>query len=347
MASSFLKKAAGGFRLDLSPGLKLISICRESLPIRGASTLSSILDFWGEEFERNGISDPSGSAELILAHVLGRKTLSGTSGDQRLPSAASTLMTTLALQRLSGVPVQYVIGEWDFRYLTLKLQPPILIPRPETERLVGFVIDDLKQRLARDTQSPTLNVLEIGCGSGPISLSLLHEVPSFAAFGKSEVDVDSRRTWKMCAIDLNNEAVELTRKNAKQHRLDAGLVLRHAALCDIVKDPFPHRFSVVVSNPPYLPSSWLPSLPQELQHEDDRAYCGGEDGADVIREILDFFQRDEFIEADGTLWLEIETSQQDIITEYVRGYLSHKMVIKQFVKDFRDVIRYVEIRKTG
>ena len=84
---------------------------------RRASTLSSILDFWKDEFSRNGVSEPSTFAQLILAHVLGRKTLEGTSANQRMPSAVSTLMTTLAVQRLDGIPLQYVIGEWDFRYV--------------------------------------------------------------------------------------------------------------------------------------------------------------------------------------------------------------------------------------
>ena len=85
------------------------------LTTRKASTLSSILNFWRDEFEHSGVSDPTNSAGLILAHVLGRKTLSGTSENQRMSSAVSTLMTTLAMQRLDGIPLQYVIGEWDFR----------------------------------------------------------------------------------------------------------------------------------------------------------------------------------------------------------------------------------------
>ena len=118
-ANNFAKSIA---RLSSSYYLRSsLSLLRDAprpdgaVPRHHASTLSSILNFWTDEFTRNGVMEPSNSAELILAHVLGRKTLAGTSENQRMSSAVSTLMTTLAMQRLDGIPLQYVIGEWDFR----------------------------------------------------------------------------------------------------------------------------------------------------------------------------------------------------------------------------------------
>jgi release factor glutamine methyltransferase len=67
------------------------------------------------------------------------------------------------------MPVQYIIGEWDFRYITLKLEPPIFIPRPETEILVDISLTNIAT-----FQTDKCNILEIGCGSGAICLSLLH-----------------------------------------------------------------------------------------------------------------------------------------------------------------------------
>jgi len=115
----------------------------------------------------------------------------------------------------------------------------------------------------------------------------------------------------------------------------------------LTKNPFPYRFSVVVSNPPYLPSSWLSTLPPEVsQHEDHVALFGGESGADVIWKILDFFGRDDAVERGGSLWLEIESSQRDLLSDYVQSNFSQQMDIIQFKNDFRDVVRFVEIRKT-
>ena len=264
------------FRLSLSSCLRLSLSFRDAphaggaTSLRHASTLSSILNFWTEEFTRNGVSEPSNSAELILAHVLGRKTLAGTSENQRMSSAVSTLMTTLAMQRMDGIPLQYVIGEWDFRWdktgsarhslahnwvnqsiiytfffhlhlnpllyphhafhrhLTLQMQKPIFIPRPETENLVDLVLNDVELRLSSSQLSP-LHVLEIGCGSGAISLSLLRELDS--ATESEEVS----RAWTMSAIDINKSAVELTARNAKKLQLEQGLRLRHASIGDIIK----------------------------------------------------------------------------------------------------------------
>lgn len=68
------------------------------------------------------------------------------------------------------MPVQYIIGEWDFRDITLKLVPPVFIPRPETEILVDFVL----KRISAGNFNDSCDILEVGCGSGAISLALLH-----------------------------------------------------------------------------------------------------------------------------------------------------------------------------
>ena len=116
------------------------------------------------------------------------------------------------------------------------MQSPVLIPRPETELLVGLVIDDLRERLINAPECP-INVLEIGCGSGAISLSLLHEVPSTSVTtiaGSGDIS-KSRRTWEMYAIDVCGNAVDLTRENAKALNLDANLLVCQASLCEFVK----------------------------------------------------------------------------------------------------------------
>jgi len=354
-----------------------------------------------------------------------KKTLAGIDRHKRMPSAVSTLMTTLAMQRMDGIPVQYVIGEWDFRQLTLSMKSPVFIPRPETEQLVDLVKKDLKERLSCastsfdststsvdstsvdstsvdstshslgpsspsfdptshsldptlpsfdptspsfDLTSPSasspLHVLEVGCGSGAISLSLLHEMDQSEAstIDQSEastIDQSPARTqtdqsetstigqsqaWTMTAIDISQSAIDLTAQNAAKVGVDMDrLTLRRMAINDLEKAPLPHRFSLLVSNPPYLPSSWASTLQKEVvDHEDHGALFSGADGCDAIRQILKFCSNSGLMTLGAGVWLEIEPSQERIIGDILEE--EGGLELKQFVRDFRGQIRFVEIR---
>nr|XP_005991804.1 PREDICTED: hemK methyltransferase family member 1 [Latimeria chalumnae] len=167
-------------------GLRLFSDRKaaEEMTVAGCS------NYWRKIFEEKGIAEPQHSSEYIISHVMGAKTF------QCLGEAALHTPVTddqrraiwqLCFNRLQRMPVQYVIQEWDFRDLTLKMKPPVFIPRPETEELVGLVLQEFLQEaqspekerkgspLSHGTASPVF--LEIGCGSGAISLSLLHSLP--------------------------------------------------------------------------------------------------------------------------------------------------------------------------
>ncbi|XP_049995252.1 MTRF1L release factor glutamine methyltransferase isoform X2 [Alexandromys fortis] len=112
----------------------------------------------------------------------------------------------LCSHRLQRMPVQYILGEWDFQGLSLKMEPPVFIPRPETEELVEWVLEEVAQRPpAVGAQSGPL-ILEVGCGSGAIALSLLSQLP------ESQV----------IAVDKGEAAVRLTRKNAQRERCNEG-----------------------------------------------------------------------------------------------------------------------------
>lgn len=138
--------------------------------------------------------------------------------------------------------MQYLVGEWDFRDITLELAPPTLIPRPETEELVGLALSTLP----RDRP---VRFLDIGCGSGAIALSILHERP--AARG--------------VAMDIQSNAVQLTGRNAER----LGLSKRLEVVCEDIRSrsisPQDGQFDLVVSNPPYLTTSEMDGLEEELR----------------------------------------------------------------------------------
>ncbi|KTG47445.1 hypothetical protein cypCar_00003337 [Cyprinus carpio] len=118
-------------------------------------TAEQAIRCWAQHFTLHGISEPLLSSQYIISHVLGEKTVS--------------------FSQIT-MPVQYVIEEWDFRDLTLKMRPPVFIPRPETEELVSLVLED-SRLIQGESHRTDLRCLEVGCGSGAISLSLLHSIP--------------------------------------------------------------------------------------------------------------------------------------------------------------------------
>ena len=104
--------------------------------------------------------------------------------------------------RLAKMPIQYIIGYWEFRELTLTMKPPVFIPRAETESLVDVILNHLK-----GLTNTEINILEIGCGSGAISLSLMKEY-------KSQLN-----NIKILAVDQSASACRLTLENAANLQL--------------------------------------------------------------------------------------------------------------------------------
>ncbi|XP_018427926.1 PREDICTED: hemK methyltransferase family member 1 [Nanorana parkeri] len=218
-------------------------------PARRDSDSWPLARHWRKVFQDGGIPEAKESSEILIAHALGAKTYRGLARRlARLPVSAGQLehIAKMAQERLKRVPVQYIIGEWDFLDLTLQMRPPVFIPRPETEELVGLVLADCPQL----RQSPEPRILEVGCGSGAVSLALLQNLPQA----------------RVLAVDKTKAAVDLTRDNAErldlQHRIR---ILHH----DILSDPAEHLLAlgpvdVLVSNPPYIFTEDLSSLDPEI-----------------------------------------------------------------------------------
>ncbi|CAI5687503.1 MTRF1L release factor glutamine methyltransferase isoform X2 [Oreochromis niloticus] len=203
------------------------------------------------------------------------------------------------------MPVQYVIEEWDFRDLTLKMRPPVFIPRPETEELVELVLNDLQMKTEMgvpDKMEPTC--LEVGCGSGAISLSLLKTLPQL----------------KGVALDQSQDAVDLTRENALRLGLEDRLEIHHI---DVMKDAetllrLIRPVTTLVSNPPYLFSEDMASLePEILRFEDPAALDGGKDGLKVIKQILTLAP--QILSSYGHAYLEVDPRHPPLIRQWVEG----------------------------
>jgi release factor glutamine methyltransferase len=158
-------------------------------------------------------------------------------------------LRSAAQRRLNGEPIQYVLGHWPFRSLDLDLDARVLIPRPETEELVGLAFDEL---MKRRLQEPL--IVDLGCGSGAIGLALLYEL--------RQLDVHA----SLVAVDSSSAALDVTRANAKKHGLD-GVTTVHSSWFDALNPSLLGRVDLIVANPPYVGAAEFATLDPVLGHE--------------------------------------------------------------------------------
>jgi release factor glutamine methyltransferase len=202
-----------------------------------------------------GVPDPRVDAEILVADVHGvpRSALFVPNGE--LSAGALGRLEALVARRRRREPLQYVLGEWGFRRLTLAVDRRALIPRPETEVLVERCL-----ALVAGTAEP--RVLDVGVGSGAIALALADERP------------DARVT----AVDASADALALARENAERTGLAGRVELVHGNLFAGLAGPF----DLVASNPPYVTESELATLEPEVRDWEPRNALVGEGVTEAI-----------------------------------------------------------------
>jgi release factor glutamine methyltransferase len=161
----------------------------------------------------------------------------------------------MARRRAGGEPLQYVLGHWPFRELDLVVDHRALIPRPETEVLVGLALDRLAVRHAGG-RAPAV-VVDLGCGTGAIALSIATEAPA------RDVVVEVHAT------DVADDALELAEHNAA--RVGAAVQLHRGSWYEALPEALRGRVDVLCANPPYVSARERPSLARELDFEPELA----------------------------------------------------------------------------
>ncbi|KAL0102835.1 hypothetical protein PUN28_018256 [Cardiocondyla obscurior] len=301
-------------------------------------TIGDVIEHWSRRFESEGIPEPVESIEHIVAHIIGTKKIIDILNVRNDPLDASQIekLESLCECRLSRMPVQYIIGEWDFRDITVKLVPPIFIPRPETEILVDFVLKRLGS-----SQADSCEILEIGCGSGAISLALAH----------------SCKKIKCTAIDSSPHACDLTMINREKLELTKQVTVLHATLKPDASievsenfnspdnaDLDSKLFDFVISNPPYVPTKKIPELQPEIRiYEDLRALDGGDDGLKVIKPLLKYAAK--ALKPGGYLFVEVDPTHPEYVQFFTNKYPDFKLRHEHTYKDFCNNDRFVEVMK--
>lgn len=257
-------------------------------------------------FTQNGVPEATLSAEYLLTRAAGLGSSRAQLAlhlDSPLREDVRLIFESMCEQRLRRVPVQYILGDWDFHELTLSVKPPVLIPRPETEQLVELVLAAHRSDCAANSRS--VRFLDVGCGTGAIGLALLNKLHNATCVG----------------LDIRLDAANLALFNAKLTGLDDRYRVEHieGGVAEyFVKEDM--LFDVLVSNPPYIPSADMISLePEVVSYEDERALCGGADGLDVIRTILTRVPSLLRREGPRMVWLEVDPSHPPLIEQFISG----------------------------
>lgn len=233
-------------------------------------TVKSTLEWTTGYLERKGDEHPRLSAEWLLCAATGMSRVEVYMNYDRPLDAAELATLHAGVERRGrGEPLQYVTGEMPFRHIVLKCAPGVLIPRLETEVLVDCVLDYLDALVLGE--GDTASVLEVGTGTGCIALSLAGERPFV----------------RVSATDVSPDAIALAGRNRDALGLDGPVELFLTDLADGVPGAKDAAFDVLVSNPPYIPSSLVEELPAEVGGFEPRlALDGGPDGLDVFRRIV-------------------------------------------------------------
>lgn len=235
--------------------------------------LSSLIDSLEESLRRAGIDSARVEAEMLAGHVLGlsRSQLQVRGGGE-VSAADEKRIAVLAGRREKRYPLQYLTGECEFYSLAFTVREGVFIPRPETEVLVESVASKVKAHAGK-----ALRILDIGTGSGAISISLAHALGPSRAAGMF-----------ILATDISPVAVEAARLNAARHGVEN--IMKFAVgdgIGFISERDGGGRFDVCVSNPPYVAASEIDGLDPEVRHHEPRAALdGGEDGLEFVRRIV-------------------------------------------------------------
>nr|MBN1229128.1 peptide chain release factor N(5)-glutamine methyltransferase [Anaerolineae bacterium] len=201
------------------------------------------------------------TAQALLAYVVGQnRAWVLTHPEALLTHEQSARYMALLLHAASGTPLPYLIGEQEFYGMWFRVSPEVLIPRPETESLVGIVLDWVKQR---STTSP--RIVDIGTGSGIIAITLAAKLPDA----------------QVSATDVSEEALAIARENAIRHGVQDRVHVQYGDIFEGIND----SFDVIAANLPYINQEELTAL--EVGRWEPRvALDGGADGLSLIRRLL-------------------------------------------------------------
>lgn len=278
---------------------ELIRVCEEDLR-RGHHPERARLDAETLLLHLLQTANPERNRAWLLAHWT----------DEPEPGILRDL-SRIALQRRKGRPIQQITGHAEFFGLPFATSLDVLIPRPETEHLVEKLLE-----LAANLPKTDIQIADIGTGSGAIAVALAHSLPNA----------------QITATDISPKALALARTNAETNQVADRIEFLEGDLLAPLKG---RRFSIVASNPPYIPLSDKPSLSVEVRdHEPHLALFAGYDGLLIHRRLIPDAR--DVLEPGGWLLMEIGYGQQPAVESLLQASGYREI---QFVPDYQGIPR--------
>lgn len=256
-----------------------------------------------------GIEDAQLEARALTQAVLKIGSTAFLTDDSDIDERLLSELFKKAEKRADGYPLQYIIGEWEFFSLPFAVGEGVLVPRQDTEQLVLFAIEFLKEK-------PNAEVIDLCSGSGCIAISIAKHFPKA----------------KVTAVEKSDRAFSYLLKNIEKNNVKVNAVLGDIADLETKK-----YYDLVVSNPPYIESDVLPTLQKEVKHEPAMALDGGNDGLSFYRLIARRWLPK--IKHGGALAVEIGYNQKAAVTEiFQKAGIENVRCIKDYGGNNRVIV---------
>ncbi|MCI9177434.1 MAG: peptide chain release factor N(5)-glutamine methyltransferase [Clostridia bacterium] len=261
-----------------------------------------------EKLEKAKVEEAHSKAKKLLQYLLNQNTQQFLIYSLEQVSKEKELKYEKKLQEIiEGKPLQYITNCQEFMGLDFYVDENVLIPQPDTEILVEAVLEILKK------ETKPVQVLDLCTGSGVIGVSIAKKANNIKAI----------------LSDISKEALKIAEKNAKQNKVEEKIELIYSNMFEQIEG----KFKYIVSNPPYIETNAIESLPNEVKQEPYIALNGGKDGLNFYRIILETAY--SYLEEDGYLVLEIGYDQKEKIRKlYEQKKSYYRLVTKEPIKDF-------------
>jgi len=277
-------------------------------------TILEAINLSAEYLNGKGIESARTNAEILLAFILGCKRLDLYLAFERPMNENETIQyRSLLKRRASFEPLQYITGSVEFYGLIFKVNKNVLIPRPETEILVEKILTDIEGK-------ENITLLDIGCGSGCIGISLAAKLPGS----------------KIICTEVNEDAINLAKENSVINKVEDKMkFLIHNILCNEL-EMFP-EFNIIVSNPPYVSLDEYKTLQKEIvNYEPENAVTDGKDGFTFFRAIT--AKAKSKLRKNGRLYFEVGEGQYQKVSEIMKDNSFENISV---VKDYQNINRII------